>query len=352
MTQFMKKAFSGIRNAVGSITEPAADPRAFQPDQRESPMDSINQVQNARYEVDLALEHLEVLSEKARYSITTIEQQTDEGMTSKRFGLELKREINEEIASIQRQEEHLRRQQEVLVMSERRLVASIRKSAVSRKLEDASTVTNQAKQAADSALRDAGTGMRRLDAVINRARAATERLEDKSKVIDRMAGRVSESGTAPQIQLTAENRIISGFEDMESEEHHVELCRLAEHGSKATGRLVSEYQQLDLTIRRHQANPQAPGARLAISASRTFRQGLHHAGAGLEELTQMSFDEEIDMSTRGRAVAEELARVGQSESAIYRARLEFVALVKGDADATVEAVFDALATADLDDPSE
>jgi hypothetical protein len=50
-----------------------------------------------------------------------------------------------------------------------------------------------------------------------------------------------------------------------------------------------------------------------------------------------------------RMVAEELAQAGRAESAIYRARLEFVALIKGDEDATVDAIFGALANRDSDE---
>jgi len=350
MPNFFKKAFGGISKAAGSLIEPAVDPRTFQPDRREPHLDSLKQVQNARYEVDLALEHLKTFSEKARESLSSLAAGSDEDTTSQRFGLELQREVKAEIASIERQEEHLRRQQEVLLMSERRLVASIRKGAVSRQLKGATTVSSQAKQAADSALMDSGTDMRRLDAVINRARAATERLEDQSKAIDKLAGRKTDRKVNPQDQLAGEHRIIAGFEDFESDDHNPELRRLAEQGSKITGRLVSEYQQLDLAIRRHQSNPKTPGSRLAISAARTFRQGIQRAENALEELTQISFDEDSQVNLGSRTIAEQLASVGQSESAIYRARLEFVALIKGDADATVDAVFDALEGADADEP--
>ena len=103
MAPFFKKVFGGISKAAGSLVESAEDPRSFQPDQREPHMESLKQVQNARYEVDIALEHLEVLSEKAHASLVSIEQQSDEGTTSQRFGLELKREVISEIASIERQ---------------------------------------------------------------------------------------------------------------------------------------------------------------------------------------------------------------------------------------------------------
>lgn len=349
MTQFMKKAFDGIRKAVDSLAESAEDPRTFQPDRREPHMDSLRQVQNARYEVDVALEHLEVLSEKARGSLVSIEQNADDDATSQRFAQELIREVNTEIASIGRQEEHLRRQQEVLLMSERRLVASIRKGAVSRQLEGATNVSSQAKQAADSALKDAGTDMQRLDAVINRARVATERLEDRSKLIDQKAGRSTPESSILPTQSTSESRLITGFEDIQADGGDAEFRRLAENGHKVTGKLVSEYQQLEFAIQRHQGNPLTPGARLAIRAARTYRQGLSHADAALEQLTSMTFGEDVDPGTGERSVAEDLAKVGNAESAIYRARLEFIAVVNGDSEATVEAIFDAL---ELDGPND
>ena len=345
----MKNPFSVIRNAVGSLMEPAVDPRSFQADSREPHLESLSKVQSARYEVDLALERLESLSQKARQSLSTIEQQADEGTTSQRFSLELKREMAAELSAIERQEEQLRRQQEVLLMSERRLVAGIRRGAVTRQIRGATDVSAQAKEAADTALREAGTDMRRLDAVINRARAATERLEDQSKAIDKMAGRDSGGPAKPQVGLSSEQRIIAGFEDMQSEEHHSEVRRLAEQGVTITTRLLSEYQQLNLAIRRHQSNPQTPGSILAISAARTFRSGTQHASAALEELTQLSFDSELETTDRTRSAAEQLALAGQAESAIYRARLEFVALVKGDTDATQDAVFEALEQATDDE---
>ncbi|MDP6666531.1 MAG: hypothetical protein QF357_03935 [Dehalococcoidia bacterium] len=338
----MKKAFGGVRNAVGSLVEPAEDPRTIRADTRQPHLESLGQVQNARYEVDLALERLESLSQKARGSLSTIEQQVDEGATSQRFSDELKREVAVEIASIERQEEHLRRQQEVLLMAERRLVAGIRRGAVTRQLKGATSTSTQASQAADTALREAGTDMRRLDAVINRARAATERLEDQGKAIDKMAVRGASRPDRAQSGLTREQRIIAGFEDMQSEDHGPELRRLAEQGGKITGRLLAEYQQLDLAIRRHQSDPQTPGSRLAISAARTFRGGLEHASSALEELTRLSFESDLESAARTRPAAEQLALAGQAESAIYRTRLEFVALIKGDADTTPEAVFEAL----------
>jgi hypothetical protein len=353
VTQFIKKAFGGLINAVGSLGEPAEDPRAFQTDKRAPHLESLKQVQNARYEVDLAREHLEVLATNANGRLISIGEQTERGSHSERFGLELKREVDNEIASIERQQEHLRRQQEVLLMSERRLVAGIRRGAVSRQLEGATTVSSQAKQAADAALRDAGTDMRRLDAVINQARAATERLEDQSKVVDKIAGRTTDQPDSAHQTDNGDNRTVAGFEDLRSDEYSAELQRLAEKGSKITSRLSSEYQQLELAIDRHRANSEAPGSRLAIGAARTYRQGMQHAGAALELLTQASFDKNLvenAIENDGlRPVAEELAQAGQAESAIYRARLEFVALVKGDEDASVEAVFDAL---DGDEPDE
>jgi hypothetical protein len=347
VTQFMKKAFGGIRNAVDSLAESAEDPRKFQPDRREPHMDSLRQVQNARYEVDVALEHLQVLSEKARHSLKSIEQNIGDDATSQRFSKELKREVMAEIGSIGRQEEHLRRQQEVLLMSERRLVASIRKGAVSRQLEGATNVSSQAKQAADSALRDAGTDMQRLDAVINRARVATERLEDRSKVIDQKAGRDNDRPMTLRTQSTSETRLTAGFEEIQADADNTEACRLAQTGHEVTGKLVSEYQQLEMAIQRHQGNPLTPGARLAIRAARTYRQGLSHADAALEQLTSMTFGEAISSGNGERSVAEHLAKVGNAESAIYRARLEFVAVVNGDEEATVDAIFDAL---ELDGP--
>ncbi len=191
--------------------------------------------------------------------------------------------------------------------------------------------------------------MRRLDAVINRARATTERLEDQSKVIDKMAGRGSRGPDKTRTGLSREQRVVAGFEDLQSEEYHPEVRRLAEQGTKITSRVISEYQQLDLAIRRHQASPQTPGARLAISAARTFRIGIQHATAALEELTRLSFDSELETTDRTRSAAEQLALAGQSESAIYRARLEFVALVKGDTDATQDAVFGALEQSEEDE---
>jgi hypothetical protein len=355
---FFKKVIGGISNAAGSLTESAVDPRSIQTDQREPHLDSLKQVQNARYEIDVALEHLEVLSGKARESFTAIEEQieSDEDATSQRFSQELMREIRVEISSIERQEEHLRRQQEVLLMSERRLVAGIRRGAVSRQLEGATSASSQAKEAADSALRDAGTDMRRLDAVINSARAATERLEDQSKVIDRMAGRAAEGsgGSAggedrTQPQLAGEHRILAGFEDIQSGEYGDELRRLAEQGGIVTGKLVSEYQQLELSIRRHESSPVTPGSKLAIAAARTFRQGLQSAETALEELTSLSFNTDVEVPGRFRLVAEKIADVGRTESAIYRSRLEFIALVKGDDDATQEAVFEALEQLGEDD---
>lgn len=353
MARFIKNPLGGILKAVGSLMEPAEDPRSIQADPRQPHLDSLNQVQSARYEVDIALERLESLSEKARGSISAIEQNADEGATSQRFSLELKREVAAEIASIERQEEHLRRQQEVLLMAERRLIAGIRRGAVTRQLKGATSVSAQAKEAADAALRDAGTDMRRLDAVINRARAATERLEDQSKVIDKMAGR--DPGGPETVQATAqaglsrEQLIVAGFEDLQSDEQSSEVQRLAEQGAKIAGRLLAEYQQLDLAIQRHRSDPRTPGSRLAISAARTFRRGSQHASAALEELTQLSFDGENETTDRTRTAAEQLALAGQSESAIYRARLEFVALVKGDTDATQDAVFDALDGAEGDE---
>jgi hypothetical protein len=346
VTQFIKKAFGGLINAVGSLGESAEDPRAFQTDKRAPHLESLKQVQNARYEVDLALEHLEVLATNANGSLISIDEQTEQGSHSERFGLELKREVDAEIAAIERQREHLRRQQEVLLMSERRLVAGIRRGAVSRQLEGATTVSSQAKQAADSALRKAGTDMRRLDAVINQARAATERLEDQSKVVDKIAGRKTDQPVAARQTDNGDSRTVAGFEDLRSGEYGPDLQRLAEKGSKITSRLSSEYQQLELAIDRHRAHPQAPGSRLAIGAARTFRQGMQHASDALEMLTQASFDKNVvDNATNNdglRPVAEELAQAGRAESAIYRARLEFIALVKGDEDASAEAVFDAL----------
>ena len=344
----MKNPFSVIRKAVGSLMEPAVDPRSFQADSREPHLESLSKVQSARYEIDLALEHLEALSRKARQSLSTFENRADEGATSQRFSLELKREMAAELSAIERQEEQLRRQQEVLLMSERRLVAGIRRGAVTRQIKGATSVSAQAKQAADTALREAGTDMRRLDAVINRARAATERLEDQSKAIDKMAGRESGGPAKAQVGLSNEQRIIAGFDDLLSDDQHPELRRLAEQGSKITGRLLAEYQQLDLAIRRHQSNPKTPGSKLAISAARKFRGGIQHASAALEELTQMSFDSELETTDRTRSAAEQLALAGQSESAIYRARLEFVALVKGDTDASQDAVFEALEQAAVD----
>ncbi|MCI0871801.1 MAG: hypothetical protein J4O07_08290 [Chloroflexi bacterium] len=345
----MKNPFSVIRKAVGSLVEPAVDPRSFRADSRQPHLESLSKVQSARYEVDLALEHLEALSEKARQSLTTIEQQADEGATSQQFSHELKREMTAEVSVIERQVEHLRRQQEVLLMSERRLVAGIRRGAVTRQIKGATNVSAQAKEAADTALREAGTDMRRLDAVINQARAATERLEDKSKAIDKMAGRDTGGPAKAQVVLSSEQRLIVGFEDLHSDEQHPELRRLAEQGSKITGRLVAEYQQLVLAIQRHQSDPQTPGSRLAISAARTFRRGLQHATTALEELTGLSFDSKAGTTVETRTAAEQLALAGQSESAIYRARLEFVALVKGDTDATQDAVFDALEQATDDE---
>ncbi|MBT4143502.1 MAG: hypothetical protein HOE50_10225 [Chloroflexi bacterium] len=342
MTQFMKKAFGGIRKAAGSLAESAEDPRTFQPDQREPHMASLRQVQNARYEVDVALEHLVALAEKARASLISIDQNTESDTTSQRFAKELQREVEGEIASIGRQEEHLRRQQEVLLMSERRLVASIRKGAVSRQLDGATTVSSQAKEAADSALRDAGTDMQRLDAVINRARVATERLEDRSKLIDQKSGRSSKNSAVTQTQLTGEARLIANFEDLRSGEFDPEITRLAENGHMVTNKLVSEYQQLEMSIQRHQANPLTPGARLAIRAARTYRQGLSHADTALESLTAMTYGEAGDSGVAARSVSEDLAQVGRTESAIYRARLEFIAVVNGDSEASVEAVFDSL----------
>ena len=64
--------------------------------------------------------------------------------------------------------------------------------------------------------------------------------------------------------------------------------------------------------------------------------------AALEELTQLSFDRELETTDRTRLAAEQLALARRSESAIYRARLEFVALVKGDNNATEDAVYEAL----------
>lgn len=349
MARFMKKAFGGLRNAVGSLGESAEDPRAFQTDKREPHLDSLKQVQNARYDVDLAQEHLEVLASNAQASLVSIDQQTDQGSNSERFGIELKREVETEIASISRQEEHLRRQQELLLMSERRLVAGIRRGSVSRQLEGATTVSSQAKQAADEALRAAGTDMRRLNAVINQARAATERLEDQSKVVDKLAGRKPEQPGSSQAPVIGESRVVAGFEDFRSDEHDVELQRLAEQGSKMTSRLSSEYQQLELAIQHHRSNPKAPGSRLAIAASRTFREGLQHSGAALESLTRTSFEKNLDHSLGLCEVAEELAQARLAESAIYRARLEFVALVKGDEDATAEAIFEALDDGDSDE---
>ena len=347
MTQFMKKAFGGIRKAAGSLSEPAEDPRTFQPDQREPHIDSLKQVQNARYEVDVALEHLEVLSKKARESLASIEQNADDDSTSKRFAHELQREVSAEIASIERQEEHLRRQQEVLLMSERRLVASIRKGAVSRQLEGATNVSSQAKQAADSALRDAGTDMQRLDAVINRARVATERLEDRSRLIDQKAGRNNSEQSKTLTGLTNEARLIAGFEDVQLGETDAEICRLAENGHQVASKLVSEYQQLELSIQRHQSNPLTPGARLAIQATRTYRQGLNHADTALENLTSLAFGgDEMDSTAMVRSIAENLAQVGHSKSSIYRARLEFIAVANGDSDATAEAIFEALESDD------
>lgn len=344
MARFIKNPFGRIKKAVGSLMEPAVDPRSIQADSREPHLESLSKVQNAKYEVDLALEHLEVLSEKARHSLTLIENQAGGDATSQRFSHELKREMATELSAIERQEERLRRQQEVLLMSERRLVAGIRRGAVTRQIKGATDVSTQAKQAADAALREAGTDMRRLDAVIIRARAATERLEDRGKAIDRMADRVSTYPASKKVQagLSHEQRIVAGFDDLQSEEQDPEIRRLAEQGSKITGRLLAEYQQLDLAIKRHQSNPKTPGSRLAISAARTFRRGLQHATSALEELTQLGFDAEVDAKNRVRTVAEQLALAGQLESAIYRARLEFVALVKGDSDATQDAVFDAL----------
>ncbi len=344
MARFIKNPFGGIKKAVGSLMEPAVDPRSIQADSREPHLESLSKVQNARYEVDLALEHLEELSEKARHSLTLIENQAGGDATSQRFSHELKREMATELSAIERQEEHLRRQQEVLLMSERRLVAGIRRGAVTRQIKGATDVSTQAKQAADAALREAGTDMRRLDAVIIRARAATERLEDRGKAIDRMADQVSTDPASKKVQagLSHEQRIVAGFDDLQSEEQDPEIRRLAEQGSKITGRLLAEYQQLDLAIKRHQSNPKTPGSRLAISAARTFRRGLQHATSALEELTQLGFDAEVDAKNRVRTVAEQLALAGQLESGIYRARLEFVALVKGDSDATQDAVFDAL----------
>ncbi|GEM_PF-2470431 len=347
MANFFKKVIGGISSAAGSLTESAVDPQSIRTDQREPHLDSLKQVQNARYEIDVALEHLEVLSGKARESLTAIEQQIDsvEDATSQRFSQELKREISVEISSIERQEEHLRRQQEVLLMSERRLVAGIRRGAVSRQLEGATSASSQAKEAADSALRDAGTDMRRLDAVIISARAATERLEDQSKVIDRMAGRTAGGSggddRSPE-QLSGEHRVLAGFEDMQSGEYGGELQRLAKQGGTVTGKLVSEYQQIELAIRRHQSSPVTPGSRLAIDAARTFRQGLQSAEEALEELTSLSFSPDVEVPGRFRMVAEKIAHVAESVSAIYRARLEFIALVKGDTDATQDAVFEAL----------
>lgn len=349
MARFMKNPFGGILKAVGSLMEPAEDPRSIQADSRQPHLESLAKVQSARYEIDLALEHLEALSQKARQSLTAIENQDEEGVTSQRFSRELKREVAAELSAIERQEEHLRRQQEVLLMSERRLVAGIRRGAVTRQIKGATNVSAQARQAADAALRDAGTDMRRLDAVINQARAATERLEDQSKAIDKMAGRDSSEPAKAQTGLSREQRIIAGFGDLQSEKHLPEVHRLAEQGGKITGRLVAEYQQLDLAIQRHRSDPRTPGSRLAISAARTFRRGLQHASAALEELTQMSFDSELETTDRTRTAAEQLALAGQSESAIYRARLEFVALVKGDTDATQDAVFDALEQAAEDE---
>lgn len=342
MTQFMKKAFGGIRKAAGSLAESAEDPRTFQPDQREPHMDSLRQVQNARYEVDVALEHLVVLADKARASLVSIEQNADTDATSQRFAKELEREVEGEIASIGRQEEHLRRQQEVLLMSERRLVASIRKGAVSRQLDGATTVSSQAKEAADSALRDAGTDMQRLDAVINRARVATERLEDRSKLIDQISGRSPKNSEVTATQLTGEARLIANFEDLRSGDFDPEITRLAEIGHTVTSKLVLEYQQLEIAIQRHQASPLTPGARLAIRAARTFRQGLSHSDAALENLTAMTYGEAGDSGAAARSISENLAQTGRAESATYRARLEFIAVVNGDPEASVEAVFDSL----------
>ncbi|MEE8047053.1 MAG: hypothetical protein V3T49_09435, partial [Dehalococcoidia bacterium] len=117
----------------------------------------------------------------------------------------------------------------------------------------------------------------------------------------------------------------------------------------STRKLVSEYQQLELAIQRHQSNPLTPGSAFAIRAARTFRQGLQRAEVALELLTQWSFDGNANISGNSRSVAEELAHVGRAEAAIYRARLEFVALVKGDTDASQEAAFDALEQAAEDD---
>ena len=342
MARFMKNPLTGIRNAVGSLMEPAEDPRLLQTDAREPHMESLSKVQTARYEIDLALEHLETLSQKARQSLATIDQQADEGINSRQFTHELKREMAAELSAIERQEEHLRRQQEVLLMSERRLVAGIRRGAVTRQIKGATSVSSHAKQAADTALRGAGTDMRRLDAVINRARAATERLDDQRQAIDRVTDRVTDGSKKAEAGLPAEQRIIAGFEDLQSEEQQPELLRLAEQGSKTTGRLLTEYQQLDLAIKRYQSDPRTPGARLAISAARTFRRGLDHASTALETLTLMSFDSDLETTDRIRAAAEQIALASQTESAIYRARLEFVALIKGDSDADQDAVFDAL----------
>ena len=341
----MKNPFSVIRKAVGSLMEPAVDPRSFRADARQPHLESLSKVQSARYEIDIALEHLEALSQKARQSLATIENQAEEGATSQRFSLELKREIAAELSAIERQEEQLRRQQEVLLMSERRLVAGIRRGAVTRQIKGATNVSAQAKEAADTALREAGTDMRRLDAVINQARAATERLEDQSRAIDKMAGRDPGGPGGPakaQVVLSREQRIIAGFEDLQSEENDPEVRRLAEQGAKTAARIQFEYQQLELAIQRHRSDPRTPGSKLAIIAARTFRRGNQHASAALEELTQLSFDSEFETTDRTRTAAEQLALAGQSESAIYRARLEFVALVKGDTDATQDAVFDAL----------
>ena len=77
---------------------------------------------------------------------------------------------------------------------------------------------------------------------------------------------------------------------------------------------------------------------------------MDNASAALEELTQMKFDSEIGTTNRTRSAAEQLALAGQAESAIYQARLEFIALVKGDTDATQDAVFDALELVNADGP--
>lgn len=346
MAQFMKKAFGGLRKAADSLLESADDPRTVQPDVREPHMDSLKQVQDARFEVDMALDRLKGLSDKAHESLESFESQANEGdVTSQRFAAELVREIQGEITSIERQEEHLRKQQEVLLMSERRLIASIRKGAVTRQLAGATSASSQAKEAADSALQDVGTDMRRLDAVINRARVATERLEDRSRLIDQKVRRGTHAEPLSKQDRLSHATVAVGFDDIATSEANPELCRLADQGKAAMENLTTAYQQLELAIERHRSNPATPDSELAIRAARAYRRGLRVAEIALEKLTDLTFSScatDVVSATDQRSVAERLAIVGQIETSIYQARLELIAVANGDPEATTEAIFDAL----------